>query len=138
MRILPTTMCHSGMRLGKPIYAEEGQDTYDAMIHPRSYRQAMPPHHAVEVLYANAGSLYDMDMVKLFRNNVAIFPLGLSVSLSSGEKGIVSRLNPSTLQRPVVRVLRNISGTEIKEPYEIDLSRSLNITINEIGEQLLV
>jgi HD-GYP domain-containing protein (c-di-GMP phosphodiesterase class II) len=113
-------------------------DSYDAMIHPRSYRQAMPPHHALEVLYANAGTLYDINMVKLFRNNVAIFPLGLSVSLSTGEKGIVSRLNLSSMQRPVVRVLRDASGIELKEPYEIDLSYTLNIIINEIGEQLVV
>jgi HD-GYP domain-containing protein (c-di-GMP phosphodiesterase class II) len=113
-------------------------DSYDAMIHPRSYRNAMTPNHALEVLYGNAGTLYDMNMVKLFRNNVAIFPLGLSVSLSTGEKGIVSRINPSSMQRPVIRVLRDAGGMELRSPYEIDLSRTLNITINEVGEQLLV
>jgi HD-GYP domain-containing protein (c-di-GMP phosphodiesterase class II) len=113
-------------------------DSYDAMIHPRAYRQALPPHHALEILYANAGTLYDINMVRLFRNNVAIFPLGLSVSLSTGEKGIVSRMNPNSMQRPVVRVLRNAAGTELKEPYEIDLSRQHNVIISEIGEQLLV
>jgi hypothetical protein len=92
----------------------------------------------LEVLYGNAGTLYDMNMVKLFRNNVAIFPLGLSVSLSTGEKGIVSRINPSSMQRPVIRVLRDAGGMELRSPYEIDLSRTLNITINEVGEQLLV
>jgi HD-GYP domain-containing protein (c-di-GMP phosphodiesterase class II) len=113
-------------------------DSYDAMIHPRSYRNAMTPNHALEVLYGNAGTLYDINMVKLFRNNVAIFPLGLSVSLSTGEKGIVSRINPSSMQRPVVRVLRDAAGQELRSPYEIDLSRTLNIIINEVGEQLLV
>ncbi|MFD0696846.1 HD-GYP domain-containing protein [Paenibacillus sp. GCM10027628] len=42
-------------------------DSYDAMIHARSYRTAIPPHHALEVLYGGAGKLYDIDMVKLFR-----------------------------------------------------------------------
>jgi hypothetical protein len=113
-------------------------DSYDAMIHPRSYRTAHAPHHALEVLYANAGKLYDIDMVKLFRNNVAIYPLGLSVSLNTGDKGIVSRLNPHSMQRPIIRILRNASGQELKEPYEVDLSRTLNVMIEEIGEQPVV
>ncbi|MDF2644998.1 MAG: family phosphohydrolase [Paenibacillus sp.] len=113
-------------------------DSYDAMIHNRNYRKAIPPHHALEVLYANAGKLYDIDMVKLFRNNVAIYPLGLGVSLNTGESGIVSRLNTHSMQRPIVRILRTASGIELKEPYEIDLSRALNVMIAEIGEQLVV
>ncbi|MDQ0902488.1 HD-GYP domain-containing protein [Paenibacillus sp. V4I7] len=113
-------------------------DSYDAMIHNRNYRKAIPPHHALEALYANAGKLYDIDMVKLFRNNVAIYPLGLGVSLNTGESGIVSRLNTHSMQRPIVRILRTASGIELKEPYEIDLSRALNVMIAEIGEQLVV
>ncbi|RTE10074.1 HD-GYP domain-containing protein [Paenibacillus whitsoniae] len=113
-------------------------DSYDAMVHTRNYRKAIPPHHALEILYANAGKLYDIEMVKLFRNNVAIYPLGLSVSLSTGESGIVSRLNSHSMQRPVVRVLRTASGIELKDPYEVDLSRTLNVMIEEVGEQLVV
>ncbi|MDD9271088.1 HD-GYP domain-containing protein [Paenibacillus sp. GCM10023248] len=113
-------------------------DSYDAMVHTRNYRKAIPPHHALEVLYANAGKLYDIDMVKLFRNNVAIYPLGLGVSLSTGESGIVSRLNTHSMQRPIVRILRTASGIELKDPYEVDLSRTLNVMIEEIGEQLVV
>jgi HD-GYP domain-containing protein (c-di-GMP phosphodiesterase class II) len=113
-------------------------DSYDAMIHPRAYRDAMCPSEAIEVLYANAGKLYDIDKVRLFRNNVAIFPLGLSVSLSTGEKGIVSRLNSNCMQRPVVRVLRNSIGEDLKQPYEVDLSRMLHVMISEIGEQLAI
>ncbi|MBP1992357.1 HD-GYP domain-containing protein [Paenibacillus eucommiae] len=113
-------------------------DSYDALIHPRSYRQALPPNLALEALYAGAGTLYDIDMVRLFRNHVAIFPIGLSVSLSSGDKGVVSQLNFKSMQRPVIRVLKNASGEDLKEPYEIDLSRKLNIVITKIGEQTMV
>jgi len=70
--------------------------------------------------------------------NVAIYPLGLGVSLSTGEKGIVSRLNNHSMQRPVVRILRSASGHELKEPYEVDLLRTLNVMIEQIGEQLVV
>lgn len=111
-------------------------DSYDAMTHPRAYRNAIAPHHALEILYANAGSLYDINKVALFRNKVAIFPVGLSVTLSTGEKGVISKQNPSILSRPTVRVLKNERGEALKEPYEIDLSRALHIMINDIGESM--
>ncbi|MFC0213415.1 HD-GYP domain-containing protein [Paenibacillus chartarius] len=111
-------------------------DSYDAMTHPRAYRNAIAPHHALEILYANAGSLYDINKVALFRNKVAIFPVGLSVTLSTGEKGVVSKQNTSILSRPTVRVLKNERGETLKEPYEIDLSRALHIMINDIGESM--
>lgn len=111
-------------------------DSYDAMTHPRAYRNAIAPHHALEILYANAGSLYDINKVALFRNKVAIFPVGLSVTLNTGEKGVISKQNPSILSRPTVRVLKNERGEALKEPYEIDLSRALHIMINDIGESM--
>jgi hypothetical protein len=111
-------------------------DAYDAMTHPRAYRNAIAPHHALEILYASAGSLYDIKKVALFRNKVAIFPVGLSVTLSTGEKGVVSKQNIPFLSRPTVRVLQNERGENLQSPYEIDLSRSLHIMINDVGESM--
>ncbi|GAA3412938.1 hypothetical protein GCM10020370_67140 [Paenibacillus hodogayensis] len=109
-------------------------ETYDSLTHPRAHRDALLPHQAIELLYSGAGTLYDMDKVKLFRNKVSIFPLGLTVQLSSGESGIVSKVFPDYKHRPVVRVLKDRSGTTLKEPYEIDLSRHLSIMIDRVGE----
>jgi HD-GYP domain-containing protein (c-di-GMP phosphodiesterase class II) len=107
-------------------------DSYDAMTHPRAYRNSVAPHHALEILYANAGSLYDLKKVTLFRNKVAIFPVGLSVNLSTGERGVVCRQNKSIPSRPVVRVLQNKGGEKLKAPYEIDLSTALNVMIDNL------
>jgi HD-GYP domain-containing protein (c-di-GMP phosphodiesterase class II) len=96
---------------GYPLKLKKGQihphakwvglvDAYDSMTNPRSYRKAMLPHHALEVLYACAGTLYDKAKVELFRNKVAVFPVGLSVLLSTGETGIVSKVTPAFKQRP--------------------------------------
>jgi hypothetical protein len=78
--------------------------------------------------------LYDLDKVKFFRNKVSIFPLGLSVQLSSGESGIVSKVMADYKHRPVVRVLKDSNGAVLKQPYEIDLSRNLSIMIDRVGE----
>ncbi|MDF2667968.1 MAG: histidine kinase [Paenibacillus sp.] len=109
-------------------------DTYDSLTHPRAHREAMLPHQAIEVLYGGAGTLFDIHKVRQFRNRVALFPIGLSVELNSGETGIVSKINNEFKHRPVVRVLRNPYGEPLKQPYEIDLSRHLNIMIFRVGE----
>lgn len=113
-------------------------DAYDAMTNPRPYRKALLPHEAMEILFANAGTLYDYDKVELFRKKLAIFPVGLSVLLSTGEQGIVSKVNPDCIQRPVIRVLSDPTGAVLKQPYEVDLSQKLHVMIDRIGESVAV
>lgn len=113
-------------------------DAYDAMTNPRSYRSALPPHIALESLYTAAGILYDKEKVESFRNKVAIFPVGTTVQLSTGEIGIVSKVQCAFKQRPTVRVLKNEGGEDLKVPYEIDLSQNLHIMVQCIGEKAAI
>ncbi|NHN32307.1 HD-GYP domain-containing protein [Paenibacillus agricola] len=113
-------------------------DAYDAMTNPRPYRASLPPDHALENLFTGAGTLYDKSKVEFFRNKVAIYPVGLSVRLSTGQTGIVSKINPSFKQRPVVRVLTNEHGEQLRHPEEVDLSSHLHIMIYHIGEEAFV
>jgi HD-GYP domain-containing protein (c-di-GMP phosphodiesterase class II) len=110
-------------------------DAYDAMTNPRPYRNALMPHEALDVLYASAGTLYEKSKVELFRDNVAVFPVGLNVQLNTGETGIVSRVSPSFMHRPTIRILKTPSGGELLKPYEIDLAQHLNIMIRETSEE---
>jgi len=107
-------------------------DAYDAMTNSRPYRKALMPHEALDVLYASAGTLYEKSMVESFRNKVAVFPVGLNVKLNTGEIGIVSKVGPSFMHRPTIRILKTPSCEELLKPYEIDLSQHLNIMVREI------
>lgn len=107
-------------------------DSYDAMTSHRVYRPAMLPHQAVEVLYAGSGTLYDQKKLELFRDKVAIYPPGLTVKLSTGETGVVSRIHASTPHRPVIRILADAEGQSLQAPYEIDLARMLSVIITEV------
>lgn len=111
-------------------------DTFDAMTTHRIYREAVLPHQAVEVLFAGSGDLYDPHMIRTFRDRVAIYPPGMSVELSTGEVGVVVDINASLPHRPVVRILWDENGQELKDLYEIDLSKRLNITITRVNEEL--
>ncbi|MBD2872567.1 HD-GYP domain-containing protein [Paenibacillus arenilitoris] len=109
-------------------------DSYDAMTTNRVYSAPMLPHHAIERLYAGTGTLYEQRMLQLFRDKVAIYPIGISVRLESGEEGIVSDINYSYPHRPVIRVLYDEAGEELKSPYEIDLSKQLTKMIVGVNE----
>ncbi|WP_214630445.1 HD-GYP domain-containing protein [Paenibacillus agaridevorans] len=110
-------------------------DSYDAMTTNRVYRSPMLPHDAMERLYAGTGTLYEQRMLQLFRDKVAIYPIGMSVRLMTGERGIVVDLNSSYPHRPVVRVLSNEAGEELKAPYEIDLSKQLTVMIVGVNDE---
>ncbi|MDP4097924.1 HD-GYP domain-containing protein [Paenibacillus sp. P96] len=108
-------------------------DSYDAMTANRSYRAPLLPHQAVEVLYSGAGTLYEQYMLEKFRDRVAIYPLGLPVVLSTGEEGVVVRIDPRIPHRPVIRILKDRDGQELAAPHEMDLSKVLSVIITEAG-----
>jgi HD-GYP domain-containing protein (c-di-GMP phosphodiesterase class II) len=114
-------------------------DSYDAMTSNRIYKKAMLPHQAVEALYVGSGTLYEQKQLELFRDRVAIYPLGLTVKLSSGETGVVVKIDPSTPHWPVVRVLAGPEGEHVT-PYELDLGKALSIVIVDVkdGEEPVV
>lgn len=107
-------------------------DSYDAMTTNRVYRKAMLPHEAMEVIYGGAGSLYEQKMVEVFRDKIALYPIGITVRLNTGEVGVVVDLNKTNVKRPIVRILRDAQGQELQTPYEIDLSKHLTTLISSI------
>lgn len=109
-------------------------DSYDAMTTNRVYSTPMLPHDAVERLYAGSGTLYEQRMLQLFRDKVAIYPIGISVKLQTGDTGVVADLNHSYPHRPIIRVLYNEAGEELRSPYELDLSKHLNMMIVKVND----
>ncbi|WP_238323108.1 HD-GYP domain-containing protein [Gorillibacterium massiliense] len=107
-------------------------DVYDALTRERPYRAAMLPHQAIEILYMGADKLFDLDKLILFRDKIAIYPIGMEVKLSSGESGVVVDLNANVPHRPVVRILSDADGLPLSAPYEVDLSNRLFLTIVEV------
>lgn len=102
-------------------------DVFDAVTSNRVYRQAMLPQDGLEILFAGVGTLYDEKVVDAFRMAVAIYPVGITVELNDGRKGVISRQNLGLSDRPVVRVLEE-SGQAVT-PYELDLSETLDVVI---------
>ena len=109
-------------------------DSFDAMTNHRPYRHAILPHQAMEVLFSYSGSLYDRKKVSLFRDNIAIYPLGITVRLTTGEKGVVVKIDAISPQRPVVRIFEDAEGNRVDSQYEIDLSVKHSILIESVND----
>ena len=98
-------------------------DVYDALTTKRVYKDAMNPADALEYLMANAEYMFDKEMVRIFLQYIAPYPLGVTVELSNGKKAIVVKNHREMLSRPTVRLM---DGTIIP------LVDTLDITITKL------
>ena len=93
--------------------------------------KALLPHEAIEVLYGYCYIRYDIEIIEAFKKSVAIFPIGVTVTLSTGERGVVIGYNQKHPQRPKVRIYMDKTGKKLKIPefYDLDLLSELTTMI---------
>ncbi|MFY0545261.1 HD-GYP domain-containing protein [Brevibacillus sp. H7] len=106
-------------------------DVFDALISPRPFRKSYTPNEATEFLFAAGNSFFDLDLVKLFLNHVAIYPVASTVQLSTGHVGVVSAIDPLAVSRPTIRIIAEPDGSAPAAPYEMELKHKhfVNVTI---------
>lgn len=106
-------------------------DVYDALVSDRVYRRGFPPHEAYEIIMINSGKMLDENLVRIFKGNFSMYPLGSEVVLSNGIRAFVIGHNKGFPDRPIVRITRDELGEKSKV-LEIDLLNELNITVSKI------
>lgn len=102
-------------------------DVFEAMTSIRPYKRPILPSEAMEFLYANVGTQFDTEFVQLFRDHVAMYPVGVTVILSDQRRGVVVKNHADSPQRPVIRIFAH--GTESVTPYDFDLASSYNVVV---------
>lgn len=105
-------------------------DVYDALVTDRCYRRRWSSNNAVNYLVENADTKFDLKLVSILIKQIAIYPNGSLVKLSTNSIGIVKEQNKNFPLRPIVRIITDENGKEIA-PYELDLMKILHITIIE-------
>jgi hypothetical protein len=97
-------------------------DAYDAMTSGRVYlKSAISPDEALKKMLYRQGRFYDPVLLKVFINVVGVYPVGTLVFLNTGEMGLVFKVNPDDMARPLVRIIADKNG-EIEISLEVDLS----------------
>jgi len=104
-------------------------DVYDALTSDRVYKEKIKPEQAVEYLVSMSNYQFDCEIVKVFLDCIAIYPIGTGVILNTGEKGIVVDNNKNWPTRPVVRIVIDERGRRLSKFKEIDLSKDPKIFI---------
>ncbi|MFY0543940.1 HD-GYP domain-containing protein [Brevibacillus sp. H7] len=104
-------------------------DVFDALTSHRVYRPSVLPHEAMEVLFAGAGTLFEQRMVEHLRDTIALYPLGMTVTLNTGEVGVVIDYNKGLPSRPILRILTDENGQPLEHPHEYDLSKRMHLMI---------
>ena len=108
-------------------------DVYEALTHTRAYRKnkKYQPNEAIrEMLIQNAGE-FDPRILKIFVNQIGIYPVGSWVELNSDEIAKVITSNADFPIRPVVNVMFDSARKTLGEARLVDLTKQFNIYIKK-------
>ncbi|NLB87882.1 MAG: HD-GYP domain-containing protein [Syntrophomonadaceae bacterium] len=104
-------------------------DVYDALLADRPYRPSYTVNQALTVLNRMAGIYLDKNCVTALISNIAIYPIGTIVELSTGDLGVVVDNNKEYPNRPVLKIIYDKSSRKLCSPHEIDLSKLTTVVI---------
>jgi len=88
----------------------------------------MKNHEIIEYITSKAYTCFDPEVIKVFKSVIVPYPVSTGVILSDGRIGIVSKINETIPNRPIVRIIDTENNKIIEE---IDLSKVLSIVIQD-------
>jgi len=105
-------------------------DVYDALTTDRPYRNAMLPYDAIKIVMSGIETQFDPEILQHFFKRFSLYPNGSLVKLNDGSIGLVLKSNQMAVMRPIIKILRDKSGTKVKERLEINLMNDQNLYIS--------
>lgn len=106
-------------------------DTYDNLIHPRPFRDALAPPQGIETIIKQQGRTFSREMIKQLLKSLSVFPLGHFVRLSNRSVGKVIRANSDNPLRPDVELQVDSSGHDMQTPKVVKLQEEYLLSIVE-------
>lgn len=107
-------------------------DVYDALTSDRPYKEGTLPHEAYEIMLALANTHFDPNILRIFLNQIAIYPVGSIVRLNTGNIAVVTSVIPGLQTRPTLKLLLDTDGSKLKNGREIDLTKHLTTFITKV------
>ncbi len=109
-------------------------DVFDALVTPRSYRRRFFPHEAVRELMVAERTAFPREIIKALVEQLSAYPLGTLVRLTTGEVGVVVRINAKFPLRPTVEIGSEVAQGKGHDVRQLDLSLSPLVSIIETIE----
>jgi len=104
-------------------------NVYEAMTHPRPHREKKLPYAAMKEIYMLAGKQFNSKIVRIFVNQVSVYPVGSLVALNNGQVAKVVDANNNFPLRPVVAVLLDENKEILPQPKFVDLRKNMILHI---------
>lgn len=105
-------------------------DLFDEMICGIAC-QRVKVHEAIENLKSSKNVLFDEKVVNTFLSFTAVYPAGTQVITNEGERAVVISQNVNFQDRPVIRILKDKNGNDVKDEVIKDLVKVHNIFIEK-------
>ena len=106
-------------------------DMFDALTADRVYRKAFPVHEACEMISGAGNYYFDYSIIPAFLNNIASYPVGTLVELSSGCLGMVYQVDRGFLANPVVKIITD-EAKQRTSPYLLNMAERLDLVISQV------
>lgn len=106
-------------------------DAFDEMICGIGCSR-MKVYEAVEFLKAYENIWFDAKIVKAFLSFTAVYPAGSYVKTNRNELAVVIGQNKDFRDRPVIRILKDRDGNDVKEEIYMDLMKVRHVFIDDV------
>jgi len=113
-------------------------DSYEAMTHNRPHRKAAAQYISVLELAETKNMFFAPHIVKVFLNELTMYPVGSYVRLNNKAVGVVVGTNRSNPFKPTIRIVSDGQGNRISDERLIDLADTaiLNIVAGISAEEV--
>lgn len=106
-------------------------DTFDEMICGIGYER-VKVYEAIEYLKQLKEIMFDKRVVDTFLEFTAVYPAGSHVLTNEGELAVVLRQNRNFQDRPVIRIIRDKNGKDVREEVIKDLVKIHSVFIEKV------
>lgn len=109
-------------------------DVYEALMHDRPYRARYTSIDTIRIILKNK-KVFSRKVIKALIETFGIFPIETLVQLNTKEIGVVVKRNAELISRPILDIIIDSYGKEIREPRRINLAENPVIYIDTCVKQ---
>jgi len=106
-------------------------DSYEAMTHDRPYRKAGAQHKSVLEIAQAKDALFSPQIIKIFLDEITMYPVGSYVRLNNKAVGLVVETNPTNPLKPVINLIVDGHGKRVLHDKRINLAENNILNIQD-------
>jgi HD-GYP domain-containing protein (c-di-GMP phosphodiesterase class II) len=107
-------------------------DSYEAMTHNRPHKKALMQFDSVRQLIESKELLFSPQILKVFLEEMSLYPIGSYVKLNNSAIGRVSQTNRSQPMKPVINLIFDGRGKKAEIGEVIDLAQNYVLNVVDV------